>query len=87
LKPESIYRSYGKAVRDKEHPSFTILGQSVIDMISSLTADQVKEMYMDFGIRYLKKEVRAWDKIGKYHISEIISKIIEERNNGSWDNQ
>jgi hypothetical protein len=40
-------------------------------------------MYTDFGIRYLKKEVRAWEKIGKYHISEIITKIIEERNAGS----
>ena len=67
-------------MRDKEHPSFTILGQGVIDMISNLSAEQVKEMYTDFGIRYLKKEVRAWDKIGKYHISEIITKIIEERN-------
>lgn len=83
MKPESIYRNYGKAVRNKEHPSFTILGQGVIDMISNWTADQIKEMYMDFGIRYLKKEVRAWDKIGKYDISEIINKIIEERNAGS----
>jgi hypothetical protein len=82
VKPESIYRNYGKAVRDKALPSFTLLGQGAIDMISNWTPDQIKEMYMDFGIRYLKKEARAWDKVEKYNVSEAISKIIDERNAG-----
>lgn len=83
MKPESIYRNYGKAVHDKGLPSFTVLGPGAIEMISNWTPDQVKEMYMDFGIRYLKKEVRAWDKIEQYNISEIVSKIIDERNAGN----
>lgn len=82
MKPESIYRNYGKAVRDKGLPSFTLLGQDAIDMISNWNTDQIKEMYMDFGIRYLKKEVRAWDKVEKYDVSESINKIIDERNAG-----
>jgi hypothetical protein len=77
-----MYRNYGKAVHSKGLPSFTLLGPDAIEMISSWTADQIKEMYMDFGIRYLKKEVRAWDKVEKYNVSEIISKIIDERNIG-----
>jgi hypothetical protein len=82
VKLESMYRNYGKAVHTKGLPSFTLLGSDAIEMISGWTADQIKEMYMDFGIRYLKKEVRAWDKVEKYNISEIISKIIDERNAG-----
>ena len=77
-----MYRNYGKAVHKKGLPSFTLLGPDAMEMISSWTADQIKEMYMDFGIRYLKKEVRAWDKVEKYNISECISKIIDERNAG-----
>jgi hypothetical protein len=76
---ESIYKNYGKAVKQKHIASFTCLSSDAIDMISGWTVDQIKEVYVDFGIRYLKSEVRAWDKLGKYHISNVIREMIQAK--------
>lgn len=76
---ESIYKNYGKAVKQKRIASFTCLSSDAIEMISGWTAKEINEMYFHFGIRFLKNEVRAWDKLGKSHICDIIREMIQTK--------
>lgn len=76
---ESVYSNFGKAVKEKGLTSFTLLSTDAIEMISQWTPDQVQEMYAPFGIRFLNNEARAWRKLEKFHLVDIIRGIIETK--------
>ena len=73
---ESVYRNYGKAVKEKGLRSFTLLNNEAIEMISNFSVNDISEMYEPFGLRYLKNEARAWGELKNARLVEIIKGII-----------
>lgn len=69
---DSIYKKDRKCLSPGLNPS-------VIAIISGYESDQLKELYESYNIKYLMKEIYAWQKLGKYKVAEAIKHIIEER--------
>jgi hypothetical protein len=55
------------------------LSPSAIEIIAGCNPDQLKKIYERYSIRYLMREIAAWEKLGKYDVTKIIKSIVEER--------
>jgi hypothetical protein len=79
---DSIYKNLGKPAKDQKS-RMPGLSRSAIEVISKCNPDQLKEIYERYNIRYLMREILAWEKLGKEHVAKIIKTIIEGRKAGA----
>lgn len=75
---DSIYKNLGKP--DKDHRQRSLgLSTRTIEIIAGYQPDQLRKVYERYNIRYLMREIPAWEKLEKYDVARIIKGIIEER--------
>ncbi|MFA6058852.1 MAG: hypothetical protein WC756_11690 [Taibaiella sp.] len=75
---DSIYKNLGKPGKDGRLQSIG-LNTGAIEIIAGCKPDQFKKIYERYNIRYLMREISAWEKLEKYDVAKIIKSIIEER--------
>ena len=63
------------------------LNITTITIIAGYNADQLKDAYEKYNIRYLMREVIAWQKLGRYDVAETLKNIIQERKDTSRKNK
>lgn len=79
---DSIYKNLGKPAKDPKN-RMPGLNRSAIEIISKYNPDQLKKMYERYSIRYLMREISAWEKLGKDDVAKVIKTIIEGRKAGA----
>jgi hypothetical protein len=79
---DSIYKNLGKPVKDQKN-RIPGLSRSAIEVISKCDPDQLKKIYERYSIRYLMREISAWEKLGKHDVAKVIKSIIEGRKAGA----
>jgi hypothetical protein len=79
---DSIYKNLGKPVKDQKN-RMPGLSRSAIEVISKCDPDQLKKIYERYSIRYLMREISAWEKLGKHEVAKVIKIIIEGRKTGA----
>jgi hypothetical protein len=79
---DSIYKNLGKPVKDQKN-RMPGLSRSAIEVISKCDPDQLKKIYERYSIRYLMREISAWEKLGKHEVAKVIKNIIEGRKTGA----
>jgi hypothetical protein len=75
---ESIYKNLGKHDKGGRQRS-SGLSTSAIEIIAECKPEQLKSIYERYSIRYLMREIPAWEKLEKYDVAKVIKNIIEER--------
>lgn len=79
---DSIYRNLGKHLKHEKQRSFG-LSASAIEIIAGYGQQQLKTIYERYSIKYLMREITAWEKLGKTNVAGIIKSMIEERKEAS----
>jgi hypothetical protein len=79
---DSLYKNLGKAAKDQQN-RISVLSKSAIEVISKCNPDQLKKIYERYSIRYLIREISAWEKLEKYDVAKVLKNIIERRKAGA----
>lgn len=79
---DSIYKNLGKPDKDQRQRS-PGLSIKAIEIIAGCHPGQLKKIYEKYNIRYLMREIPAWEKLEKYDVAQTIKSIIEERKEAS----
>lgn len=79
---DSIYKNLGKPAKDQKD-RVQGLNKDTIEIISKCNPEQLKMIYERYSIRYLMREIPAWEKLGKHNVATAIKKIIEGRKTGA----
>jgi hypothetical protein len=77
---DSFYKNAAKPDKERKCQS-PGLSSSAIEIIAGCNPDQLRGIYEKYSIRYLMREIPAWEKLGKYDVATRIKNIIEERKN------
>jgi hypothetical protein len=83
---DSIYKNLGKPVKDQRQRS-SGLSTRTIEIIAGYEPDQLRKVYERYNIRYLMREIPAWEKLEKYDVAKTIKDIIGERKEASKRNK
>jgi hypothetical protein len=75
---DSIYRNLGKPVKHEKQKALG-LNTSAIEIIAGYGHQQLKTIYERYSIKYLMREITAWEKLGKVDVAGVIKNMIEER--------
>jgi hypothetical protein len=78
---DSLYKNLGKPAKDQKN-RISGLSKSAIEVISKCNPDQLKKIYERYNIRYLMREIYAWEKLEKHDVAQILKSIIEGRKKG-----
>lgn len=79
---DSIYKNLGKPAKDQKN-RVPGLNKSAIEIISKYDTEQLKKLYERYSVRYLMREINAWEKLGKREVAKVIKTIIEGRKAGA----
>ena len=79
---DSIYKNLGKPAKGQKD-RMPGLNKDTIEIISKCNPEQLKMIYERYNIRYLMREIPAWEKLGKQDVATAIKKIIEGRKTGA----
>lgn len=75
---ESLYKNLGKPAKDQKN-RISVLSKSAIEIISKCNPDQLKKIYERYSVRYLIREIHAWEKLEKHDVATVLKSIIEGR--------
>jgi hypothetical protein len=75
---DSIYKNLGRPCKSHRQRS-SVLNAGAIEIIAAYNTDQLKKIYERYNIRYLMREIPAWEKLGKHNVAQAVKNIIEER--------
>lgn len=75
---DSIYKNLGKSAKDQKNRNQG-LNKNTVEIISKCHPEQLKMIYERYSIRYLMREIGAWEKLGKHDVASAIRKIVEGR--------
>jgi hypothetical protein len=79
---DSIYKNLGKPAKDQKS-RVPGLSKSAIEIISKYDPEQFKKLYARYSIRYLMREITAWEKLEKHDVAKVIKNIIVGRKAGA----
>ena len=79
---DSIYKNLGKPAKGQKN-RVPGLSKSAIEIISQYDPEQFKKLYERYSVRYLMREINAWEKLDKHNVAKVIKTIIEGRKAGA----
>lgn len=79
---DSIYKNLGKPAKEQKD-RMSGLNRDTIEIISKCNPEQLKIIYERYTIRYLMREIPAWEKLGKDDVAAAIKNIIQGRKTGA----
>lgn len=78
MEKRSPFRIYGNHIKTKGLAAYN-LGEACQQMIASWDPDTIKDMYYEFSIDQLKRELAAWQFKGRKNVCRALYDLVSEK--------